>query len=393
VKTPPPKKKPLLDRQKLPLMCVILVRVKNLSSEERGHKMKPVRMEALLKSGRQLIAELRNGLSEQRETSPDPNELVGLIQGLQLFWSRADDLQLKWVARCSLALEQFLESLLAKGFMATIEYVGEMKLAILCLEQMLAELDATGDDPHCPDWESLHRLEHHPLHEQSIPNSETPQKTIEVFAVREIPVPPAGDSDSIPQRLNLTQPTRRSHSEPSVEFLRISQNKAVFPQQPQLDLKQEARVLLVQNAGLLPEVEPASTAIALTSTAVPLNRILVVEGSLFYRHLIQLALQSVGYEVESVAPTASDFLGMTVASLACYPAILLTAEITQETAAKIEQARKTSSVNLIGLQGTDQSERFPLECDAFARKTKPQLLITLLDELQNPTTEAARKTA
>ena len=355
--------------------------------------MKPVRMEALLKSGRQLIAELRNGLSEQREASPSPNELVRLIQDLQLFWSRADDLQLKWVARCSLALEQFLESLLAKGFMATIEYVREMKLAILCLEQMLTELDATGEDPHCPDWESLHRLEHHPLHEQCIPNSETPQKTIEVFAVREIPVPPAGNSDSVPQRLNLTQPTRGSHSEPSVEFLRIAQNKAVFPRQPQLDLKQEARVLLVQNAGLLPEVEPASTAIALTSTAVPLNRILVVEGSLFYRHLIQLALQSAGYEVESVAPTASDFLGMTVASLACYPAILLTAEITQETAAKIEQARKTSSVNLIGLQGTDQSEQFPLECDAFARKTKPQLLITVLDELQNPTTEAARKTA
>ena len=56
--------------------------------------MKPVRMEALLKSGRQLIAELRNGLSEQREASPSPNELVRLIQDLQLFWSRADDLQL-----------------------------------------------------------------------------------------------------------------------------------------------------------------------------------------------------------------------------------------------------------------------------------------------------------
>ena len=143
--------------------------------------MKSVRMEALLKNGRQLVGELRNGLSEQRETPPGPTELVSLIQGLQLFWSRADDLQFKWVARCSLALEQFLESICAKGFIATIEYVREMELAILCLEQMLTELDATGEDPHCPDWESLHRLEHHPLHEQSVTNSQTPQKTIDVL--------------------------------------------------------------------------------------------------------------------------------------------------------------------------------------------------------------------
>ena len=364
-----------------------------MSNEEMGHKMKPVRMEALLKNGRQLVGELRNGLSEQRETPPGPTELVSLIQGLQLFWSRADDLQFKWVARCSLALEQFLESICAKGFIATIEYVREMELAILCLEQMLTELDATGEDPHCPDWESLHRLEHHPLHEQSVTNSQTPQKTIDVFAVREIPVPPAVDLESIPQRLKLTEPTEVSHSEPSGEFLRIAQNKAVVPRQPQLDLRPETRGLLVQNASLPPEVESASTAIARTSTAVPLNRILVVEGSLFYRHLIQLALQSAGYEVESVAPMASDFLGMTIESLACYPAIFLTAELTQEAAAKIEQARRTSSVKLIGLQGTDQSEPFPLECDAFARKTKPQLLIMVLEELQNSTAKTARKTA
>ena len=358
-----------------------------------GHKMKPVRMEALLKSGRLLIGQLRDGLAEEQVAPSGPNELVSLIQGLQLFWSRADDLQLKWVARCSLALEQFLENLCAKGCIATIEYVREMELAILCLEQMLTELDATGEDPHCPDWESLHRLEHHPLHAQSVTNSETPQKTIDVFAVREIPVPPAGELESVKQSPKLTEPKRVSHSEPSVEFLRIAPSKVVFLRQPQRDLRPETRVLLVQNPSLLPEVEPASTAIALTSTRVPFNRILVVEGSLFYRHLIQLALQSAGYEVESVAPTASDFLGMTVESLACYPAIFLTVEIQQEMAGKIEQARRTSSVKLIGLQGTDQGENFPVDCDAFARKSKPQLLITVLEELQNSTAQAARKTA
>jgi chemotaxis protein histidine kinase CheA len=120
-------------------------------------------------------------------------------------------------------------------------------------------------------------------------------------------------------------------------------------------------------------------------------RILIVEESLFYRHLLGIAVQSAGYEpqiAESVARGLEMLQQTTELS-----ALLVGSTLSPAMVCEIARRRRSSPIKVIGMT-LPGHEKVPVpDLDARISKMHPQQLIAVLDKLLFEALEQTRKSA
>ena len=439
----------------------------------------PARIEHLLDHGWFLIGQLHRWLSKWPLESTNRDASIDLIRGLQLLWAKADDLDLKRLARNSLALEQFLERFCARKLEFTSEHLKDMTAGIGSLLDLLLGFEATCEEPALMDVESLQKLERHAL--QGFLSDEA-QTTIEILAnahdvstalVRSIPivmtpapVPSIAESrlvqdqfgrsllamleqfvvkvDETCHRLHarvladkapyftttsrleyLAQSTRELVEQMTHQSLESALEKIDEPSErliPWLSLEvslprlEDSPPLLavarstheVLHATTLEERNGAAdnesqSVQELSIVEYSLSRhrqehanvrprlVLIVEESLFYRHLIGLALQSAGYESLAVESMASGLDALGQSPQFC--AILVSSTMSPEMSHVIERSRSTQGTKVIGLTMPDPVEFSAVEFDAQVAKSQPAQLIAVLNRLLNSSSDEPRKIA
>lgn len=360
--------------------------------------MESARIETLLDQGWSLIGQLHQWMSIRPQPKHDQDDLVELIAGLQSFWSKADDLDMKRLARSSLILEQFFERLCAQTLEVETEYLEDLSDGITGLEDLLLEFEATGDEPVISHLDALLRLERRTSRKYSIaPTS----KTIEISAIDSVPsraltrVEPSGITSHhtatapivIPDVDLMETSERRSGLEMTKAPLRIEQTLVQKSERRGI-----SRLVVSKTVSSLvaDKTEPIAALDSSTMTDQS-NSILILLESLFFRHLIELALQSAGYAVE-VFDTADSKADSQVLILN-YRAVLVTPSTASQRIEQIRQSRELGAIKVIGLRATDQHEPFPVDLDACVLKSKPQQLISVLDQLFNPSADFTRRIA
>ena len=129
--------------------------------------------------------------------------------------------------------------------------------------------------------------------------------------------------------------------------------------------------------------EPAGTAPAV---AVPARRVLIVEESLFYRHLICMAVQSAGFE-----PLMADSGTQALEKLEHaddFSAILIGETVSAELAQAIATRRQSHGLKVVGITQTDRSQPELDGIDGHVLRSQPQQLVSILNTLLSPTADA-----
>lgn len=119
--------------------------------------------------------------------------------------------------------------------------------------------------------------------------------------------------------------------------------------------------------------------------AAPVQRVLVVEESLFYRHLICMAVQSAGFE-----PSMAESVGQGLQLLEQshdFSAILISEIISADLAQLIADRRQTDGLKVVGLTQTDRSSQVMEGVDGHVVRTQPQQLVQILSILLNKSPE------
>ena len=353
-------------------------------------QMEPARIETLLETGWGLVGQLHQWLSTWPRFDHDQDELAELICDLQLFWVKADDLSLKRLARTSLALEQFFERLCAKKLVVTSEHLKDVKAGVASFEDQLLEFEATGDDSAFPNFESLNRLEKQTLKAFW---SEAAKRTIDVVTHGKTPIAvitAASEPTPIP-RLEFD----------GIRFLsrpRMTLNPRLVPEFPELSpvgLLEHHEVNIEETDRPSNEFgadeSPPDAGSNVSDGDANSNRVLIVEESLFYRHLIEIALTSAGYETETMPETLFESTGTADTALRGYRAVVLTATASATLSSRILD--RDSRQKVIGLKSTVQEEHFDIVVDACVMKSQPLKLILALKQLLDPTNGEPRKIA
>ena len=347
--------------------------------------MEPARVSTLLDHGWSIVGQLHQWLSTSRHEFHDRDELVVLIRELQTFWGRVDDLELKRFARNTLALEQFFESLCAKRLEVTPGHLDDLQAGIACFEDLLLGFEATGEEPKMTQLDLLSRLEQHPRQQRS---SERPTRTIEVDVINHDRQLEAASTDliEVPSPRPIKLPQRIANTTRASQRL---EQKVVPRIEPFIFTRFE-------NPDVSPPQEVAASPLGeqdLEDSVVDSNRVLILEESLFYRHLTQIALRSAGYDTEMPELATGNAIALSEESLVPCGVILVTPFSSWEMASQIQQIRSLRNVKVIGLTGTDPDEAFGVELDACVVKSKPQQLISVLGQLLDPESGHPRKIA
>ena len=373
-------------------------------------QLEPARIESLLDHAWRLIGQLRQWFAAWSLGSTDHDGLVELIRNLQLFWIKADDLELKRLARNSLAIEQFLERYCAGKLELTSENLDDVTAAVGSLQDLLLGLEAMREEPLITDLASLQKLERDTLKGFW---SETSKRTIEVALVASDLVPDTVTAHPLPIRLEVvpTQSQPRLMSETSLSELKpIAGNSSAS----NVDLSSSTatrhlsaairHVLSVREFQVAPDLiriadnsiidtpSDASIETSLETIDVPepvheaieLRRVLIVDDSLFYRNLIGMALRSVGYDSDSIKSDANAFASIQNERLPDYCAILIGEPVITEVADAIMSFRTANDVPVVRLMTSDNDASFPFTADVSVSKSNPRQLITALNQLLNP---------
>ena len=336
-----------------------------------------------------------------------------LIRNLQLFWIKADDLELKRLARNSLAIEQFLERFCAGKLELTSENLNDVTAAVGSLQDLLLGLEAMREEPLITDLASLQKLERDTLKGFW---SETSKRTIEVALMANDVAYRTVAAHPLPNRLEVV-PTQ-SHSRLTSETL-LNELKP-FAERSSIsgvDLSSSAatgpwpaamrHVLSVREFQVAPELirisdnstidTPSDSGVQTglktidvpepVQEAIELRRVLIVEDSLFYRNLIGMALRSVGYDSDSIKSDANAFASIQNGRLPDYCAILVGEPVTTEVADEIMSYRAANAIPVIRLMTSGNDESFPYTVDESVPKSNPRQLIVLLNRLLNPASE------
>ena len=377
-------------------------------------QLEPARIESLLDNAWRLISQLRQWFAAWSLGSTDHDGLVELIRNLQLFWIKADDLELKRLARNSLAIEQFLERFCAGKLELTSENLNDVTAAVGSLQDLLLGLEAMREEPLITDLASLQKLERDTLKGFW---TETSKRTIEVALVTNDVAHRAGTANPFLNRLEvvptpshprLTSETLLNELKPfagnlSVASVDLSSSAATSPWPAAT-----RHVLSVREFQVAPDLNrisdnssidtPSDAVIkaGLETIDVPepveetieLRRVLIIEDSLFYRNLIGMALRSVGYDSDSIKSDANAFASIQKERMSDYCAILVGEPVTTEVADAISLFRTASSVPVIRLMTSESDESFPFTVDASVAKSNPRQLIIALNQLLNPTSSA-----
>ena len=109
------------------------------------------------------------------------------------------------------------------------------------------------------------------------------------------------------------------------------------------------------------------------------RRILILEESPFYRHLIGIAVQSAGYEPHSVESDTQALAALEQSTDFC--AILRGAFVSSALEEGIRHHRQTNRVKVIGLTMSGHEISAAIEVDELVSKSHPQQLIGVLERL------------
>ena len=374
-------------------------------------QLEPARIESLLDHAWRLISQLRQWFAAWSLGSTDHDGLVELIRNLQLFWIKADDLELKRLARNSLAIEQFLERFCAGKLELTSENLNDVTAAVGSLQDLLLGLEAMREEPLITDLASLQKLERDTLKGFW---SETSKRTIEVALVANDVAHGAVTAHPLPNRLEvvptpshprLTSETLFNELKPFVEksssaSVDLSSSAATGPWPAAirhvLSVRefQAAPDLIRISDNSIVDTPPDASIQAGSETidvpesveeAIEFRRVLIIEDSLFYRNLIGMALRSVGYDSDSIKSDANDFARIQNERASGYCAILIGEPVTPEIADKVMSCRTSNGVPVIRLMTSDNDQSFPFTVDASVTKSNPRQLIAALNHLLNPT--------
>ncbi|WP_010582777.1 response regulator [Schlesneria paludicola] len=245
------------------------------------------------------------------------------------------------------------------------------------LEQFVAQLDETCHRLHVrmvadqtPYVTTTSRLEHlaastRELVEQIAQRSRSEMPAPEPLTLHE---PPSFAALPVTQPLPLTADA----SEAQDQALSISNET--------IDLDETTEFLFTD---LPSEVSVAYEPVP--PVAIPSHRILIVEESLFYRHLICMAVQSAGFE-PCMAESAAQALEILEPSDE-FSAILIGETVSASLAQLIADRRQSRGLKVIGLTQTDRSSQEMGGVDGHVLRTQPQQLVMILNRLLVETTD------
>lgn len=355
------------------------------------------RVETLLNQGWSLVGLLHQWLSSWAQVYHDADELVDLISSLQSFWACADDLKLKRLSRNTLVLEEFFERVCAKRVDVTSEHLKDLRAGIANFEDLLLGYEATGEEPVNLEVDVLQRLERHSRH-KSGPVKSTATTEIRHRRQSEVPVVRATalvpvSTSAVTALATVDEPRHI----PTVEVVtlvepltpkRLEQKNA-----PHFDQLERYRSIRRDGIDSLVTEELLLTPEEASEVDSDSQVVLILEESLFYRHLLQMALRSAGYETETIEPLVGEAYSTTRELLVPCRVILVTAPASCEMAPQIEEYRQTKEVKVIGLKLTEQDESFGVDLDACVVKSLPQQLISVLDQLLSANSDLPRKIA
>lgn len=168
---------------------------------------------------------------------------------------------------------------------------------------------------------------------------------------------------------------------------------AKFPQPSE----EEAAVATTESADrvhdIQEELDRAEESIQqiVVDTPIKPKRILIVEESLFFRHLIGLAVQSAGFDSCS-AETVDQGMAYLHQS-PDFHAILIGSVVSAEIAQAISMSRQMHGAKVIGLVATDSLERQSDDVDACVSRSNPIQLISKLNQILSESTDPLRKSA
>ncbi len=143
------------------------------------------------------------------------------------------------------------------------------------------------------------------------------------------------------------------------------------------------------NRSMIENLQPSYEMPLETYVAVS-PRVLIVDESLFFRHLIGLALRSSGYECEALDPLKYDHGSLPNAT--SVEAILVSSNVSVELARLISDLRLSHHKTVVGLTMYDTDE-CSCEVDAKVMKTQLGQLVAVLDELLETSQANERKIA
>ncbi len=158
-----------------------------------------------------------------------------------------------------------------------------------------------------------------------------------------------------------------------------------FPDLESIFSDQPATILSVDESALL------AAEFEISEAAFHSYRVLIVEESLFFRHLIGMAVRSAGYqslEAESLEQ-GLEILEQT----SDLNAVLVSSTASSAMAEAFDQFRRTQGVKVISLMSTDDEQGNAIEVDDRVSRSHPQQLITSLDRILGDSAESIRKSA
>ncbi len=377
-------------------------------------QLEPARIESLLDHAWRLISQLRQWFAAWSLRSSDHDGLVELIRSLQVLWIKADDLDLKRLARNSLAIEQFLERFCAGKLELTTENLNDVTAAVGSLQDLLLGLEAMREEPFITDLTSLQKLERDTL--KGFWSNPT-NRTIEVAPAandtahgtviahphanqREIVPTPSHPRLTSEMGLNALTSVVGNSTAASTDLNKLAATEpwsaAMCHVLSVREFQSAAEVIRISDNSTMATPSDVSLQAGSVTIAVPepveetieLRRVLIIEDSLFFRNLIGMALRSVGYDSDSVKSDANACASIQNERSSAYCAILIGEPVTTEVADAVMSRQTASGIPVIRLTTSDNDESFPFTVDASVSKSNPRQLIAALNHLLNPTTKS-----
>jgi len=374
--------------------------------------MEPARIESLLESGWHLIGQLTEWLSAPSQDQSDREYLFEVIRRLQLFWGKADDLSLRRMARNSLVLELFLERICADTLRLTPLSRDDFAGGINSLGKLLRGFESTHTEPEYPDIDLLQRLECQSLQASwsethSARMIEIPMDRAVTAAAVSTEMPPP--IVRLPSELNQhLLPDANSQAPPSFEPPATGTFENCHQSASDCDLEYSFRLLPAPpvRLGLPHQGQTISLRVpadAEDSNAFPVDnvrascpetrKVLMVEASLFYRHLFGDVLRTAGYEAIAIEGLPGQLEAIESDTDARFCAMMIGLPAATEAAQLIQRIRHQLGIHLIGLLTTQDHRFSTVEVDACVLKSHPRHLLDVLERLHRPSLEPRLLTA
>lgn len=372
--------------------------------------MESTRIESLLETGWHLIGQLNQWLCAPPQDMTDRERLFEIIRRLQLFWSKADDLNLRRMARNSLVLELFLERFCADTLQLTPLNRNDLTCAVNSLGSLLQGFESRSVEPDHPDLEVLQRLECEALQSSWADALQTRTIEISTAVIDEVVATPPLKSPNFarlpggPNHVRFHTATTDGELRQEVNSKGKKARLTELPRQEDVEacalpappvpirLSHQGHFARLSSLPMAEDAKPFPHSSA-RADAFQSRKVLMVEASLFYRHLFSDVLRTAGYEPLAIEGAEGQLEAIETDTAARFCAIMIGLPATAEATRATQRLRLRLGVHLVGLLTTEDHEFSTVEVDACVLKSHPRRLLDLLERLHRPSPEVALLTA